>query len=37
MRRGDGHGVLTSGDPCVLGPLLAYLEDQTLPNPGARC
>jgi pimeloyl-ACP methyl ester carboxylesterase len=35
--RGDGHGVLTSGNPCVLGALLAYLEDQTLPNPGARC
>jgi len=37
MRRGDGHNVLTSGDPCVLGALLAYLENQTLPTPGARC
>jgi len=35
--RGDGHDVLTGGNPCVLGALLAYLEDQTLPNPGARC
>ncbi len=35
--RGDGHGVLTGGNPCVLGALLAYLEDQTLPDPGAQC
>jgi pimeloyl-ACP methyl ester carboxylesterase len=35
--RGDGHDVLTGGNPCVFGALLAYLENQTLPDPGARC
>jgi len=35
--RGDGHDVLTSLDPCVVGTLLAYLEEGVLPPPGASC
>jgi hypothetical protein len=35
--RGDGHDVLTSFNPCVLGAMFSYLEDLTLPAPGATC
>jgi pimeloyl-ACP methyl ester carboxylesterase len=35
--RGDGHDALTSFDPCVIGAVFAYLEDLTLPAPGATC
>jgi pimeloyl-ACP methyl ester carboxylesterase len=35
--RGDGHGVLTSFDPCVTQAMLAYLDELALPAPGAVC
>lgn len=34
----DGHASLTSGNPCLIGPTLAYLTDgRTLPPPGTTC
>ena len=33
----DGHGAITSLDPCVTDIALAYLEDQVLPAAGATC
>ena len=35
--RGDGHDALTSLNGCVVGTLLAYLEDSALPAVGASC
>jgi pimeloyl-ACP methyl ester carboxylesterase len=35
--RGDGHDVLTSFDPCVVGASLAYLEQGALSTPGTVC
>jgi pimeloyl-ACP methyl ester carboxylesterase len=35
--RGDGHGVITGLDGCVAAALVAYLEDGTVPQPGASC
>ena len=35
--RGDGHDVLTSGNPCVLAAMLGYLEERQLPAPGTVC
>jgi TAP-like protein len=35
--RGDGHDLLTSFNPCTVGAMIAYLEDKTLPPPGAVC
>ena len=35
--RGDGHDVLTSFDPCVVGAMLGYLEEGALPPPGTVC
>lgn len=35
--QGDGHGALTSLDPCLLGPVLDYLTDGVVPPAGARC
>ena len=35
--RGDGHGVVTDLNPCVLAALVPYLEDRTLPPAGAAC
>ena len=35
--RGNGHGALTELDPCVLVPMLAYLEDGTPPEKGLTC
>jgi pimeloyl-ACP methyl ester carboxylesterase len=35
--RGDGHDALTSFDPCVLGAMLAYLEELSLPPEGTVC
>jgi len=35
--RGDGHGAITDLNPCVVGNMLAYLEDGVLPPEGARC
>ena len=34
---GDGHGALTSLDPCLWGPFVAYLNDGVLPAEGATC
>jgi pimeloyl-ACP methyl ester carboxylesterase len=34
---GDGHGVVTQLNPCVLSALTAYLDDLELPPPGASC
>lgn len=34
---GDGHGALTSLDPCLLGPVFEYLNDGVLPPDGASC
>jgi pimeloyl-ACP methyl ester carboxylesterase len=34
---GDGHGVITQLEPCVLAPLAAYLYDRVLPPEGASC
>ncbi|MFC3742075.1 alpha/beta hydrolase [Paractinoplanes deccanensis] len=34
----DGHASLTSGNPCLVGPALAYLTDgATLPPAGTTC
>ena len=33
----DGHGAITDLDPCVVGAVLAYLEDGVVPPAGARC
>ena len=35
--RGDGHGVITDLNLCMLVPFVTYLEDQTLPPEGASC
>ena len=35
--RGDGHDVLTSQNPCIVGSVLGYLETLALPAPGAVC
>ena len=35
--RGDGHGVITDLNPCVAAALVSYLEEGTLPPPGAAC
>ncbi|MGY4768055.1 alpha/beta hydrolase [Kribbella sp. CWNU-51] len=34
----DGHNSITSGDPCLLGPIVTYLHDgTTLPPEGTVC
>ncbi|MGN9913877.1 alpha/beta hydrolase [Phytohabitans sp. LJ34] len=33
----DGHASLTSGNPCLIAPTLAYLTDGTLPPEGTTC
>ena len=35
--RGNGHGTITSLDPCVVAPVLAYLESGTPPEEGLTC
>ena len=35
--RGDGHDILSSLNPCILGQSLLYLEEGTLPEVGATC
>jgi pimeloyl-ACP methyl ester carboxylesterase len=35
--RGNGHGTITSLDPCVLVPMLTYLETGTPPDEGLTC
>jgi hypothetical protein len=35
--RGDGHDILSSLNPCIVGQALVYLEDGTLPPIGATC
>ena len=35
--KGDGHGVVTELNPCILGALVSYLEDRNLPPKGASC
>lgn len=35
--RGDGHDVLTSFDPCVVGAIVGYLEELALPASVAVC
>jgi TAP-like protein len=35
--RGNGHGTVTSLDPCLVGPVLAYLETGTPPAEGLTC
>jgi len=35
--RGDGHGAITDLNPCVVGNMLAYLEDGVLPPHDASC
>ncbi len=35
--RGDGHDALTSFNPCIVGAMLAYLEELALPAPGSSC
>ena len=35
--RGDGHDALTSLNQCLVGNLLAYLEQNVLPPEGASC
>ena len=35
--RGDGHDALTSLNFCLVGHLLAYLEESVLPPEGASC
>jgi hypothetical protein len=35
--RSDGHDALGTGNPCLIGHLLAYLEDGVLPPEGASC
>lgn len=34
---GDGHGSITSLNPCIVGSMLAYLEDGVLPPEGTVC
>ena len=34
---GDGHGAVTDLSPCIVGSMLAYLEDGVLPPEGASC
>ena len=34
---GDGHGAVTDLSPCIVGNMLAYLEDGVLPPEGASC
>jgi pimeloyl-ACP methyl ester carboxylesterase len=34
---GDGHGAGTTFDPCVIGAMLGYVTDGTLPEQGAVC
>ena len=34
---GDGHGAVTDLRPCIVGNMLAYLEDGVLPPEGASC
>ncbi len=36
-REGDGHGAYTSGDPCIIDAVDAFLLDGTLPSGDARC
>jgi hypothetical protein len=33
----DGHGAVTSFDPCVLDALVRYVHEGTLPPQGAVC
>jgi pimeloyl-ACP methyl ester carboxylesterase len=35
--RGNGHGATTTLAPCIVAPVLAYLEQGTLPPEGAAC
>jgi pimeloyl-ACP methyl ester carboxylesterase len=35
--RGDGHGAVTDLNPCIVGHMLAYLEEGVLPPEDARC
>ncbi len=35
--RADGHGAITDLSPCVGVAFLAYIEQGTLPPPGASC
>ena len=35
--RGDGHDILSSLNPCILGRAILYLEEGTLPEVGATC
>jgi pimeloyl-ACP methyl ester carboxylesterase len=35
--RGNGHGTITSLDPCLLLPVLDYLENGTPPEQGLTC
>jgi pimeloyl-ACP methyl ester carboxylesterase len=34
---GDGHGAITTLNPCIVGNMLAYLEDGALPPEGTVC
>jgi hypothetical protein len=34
---GDGHGAITSLNPCIVGHMLAYLEAGALPPEGTVC
>ena len=34
---GDGHGSITTLNPCIVGNMLAYLEDGVLPPDGTVC
>jgi pimeloyl-ACP methyl ester carboxylesterase len=34
---GDGHGAVTDLNPCIIGNVLAYLEEGVLPPAGASC
>lgn len=36
-RVGEGHLAYTSGDPCIISAVDAYLIDGTVPDDGARC
>jgi pimeloyl-ACP methyl ester carboxylesterase len=35
--RGNGHGTITELNPCVVGPVLDYLENGTPPADGLTC
>ena len=35
--RGNGHGAIATLAPCIVAPVLAYLEEGTLPPEGATC